>query len=583
MPPLIALDATHVKLGEDQSESDAHLFSRLVSFSAAFVLSVGFNPAPISAQSSSGSYLAAKQAEAAMDFRSAADFYLDVIFYDESHLPSQRGAVHALLAAGDMISAGEIAQGMIDSREADAAGLLSYIGLSVLDGDFEKIIDLLEEPDISVNVLTDGLTLAWAYLGVGEAEKALELFDEVSSQNGLAAFSLYHKALALAWMGDFEGANAVFDEVAYQGGQSRRLALPHASVLSQLGQNEDAIELLGLVFGSEADPEVSQSLKMLDSGEKLAFTAVRTPSEGIAEVFYTVAEALSGEFADIATLYYARLAQALRPEDTDAQILTAEILEKLGRLDLAQDVYAGISEGSHQYFTAAIGTAEALRSSGDLGAAVVQLTALLPAYSDRPILLITLGDVYRQMKNYEKAIDAYTGAIDLMGQDDPQLWYTYYVRGISYERTKQWSLSEADFRSSLELQPNQPQVLNDLGYSLVERREKLDEALNMIQRAVSVRPSNGYIVDSLGWVLYRLGRFEEAVEPMERAAELMATDPIVNDHLGDVYWMVGRYHEARFQWHRALSFDPDEVDADRIRRKLDLGLDVVLAEEAADD
>jgi len=105
----------------------------------------------------------------------------------------------------------------------------------------------------------------------------------------------------------------------------------------------------------------------------------------------------------------------------------------------------------------------------------------------------------------------------------------------------------------------------------------------MIERAVALRPNSGYIVDSLGWVYYRLGRFEDAVEPMERATELMATDPIVNDHLGDVYWMVGRFHEARFQWQRALSFDPEETEAERIRRKLDVGLDVVLAEEASEN
>ena len=138
-----------------------------------------------------------------------------------------------------------------------------------------------------------------------------------------------------------------------------------------------------------------------------------------------------------------------------------------------------------------------------------------------------------------------------------------------------------DVRKALELNPDQPQVLNYLGYSLVEKQIKLDEALDMIERAVAARPDSGYIVDSLGWVLYRLGRYEEAVVHMERAAELMPVDPIVNDHLGDVLWAVGRYREAEFQWTRALSFDPEEKDAVRIRRKLEVGLDVVLAEEGA--
>ena len=121
---------------------------------------------------------------------------------------------------------------------------------------------------------------------------------------------------------------------------------------------------------------------------------------------------------------------------------------------------------------------------------------------------------------------------------------------------------------------------------MVEKQINLDEALEMIERAVAARPDSGYIVDSLGWVLYRLGRYDEAVGHMERAVELMPVDPVVNDHLGDVYWAVGRYREAEFQWKRALSFiDPDdtqnEADPERIRAKLDRGLDKVLEEEGA--
>ena len=142
-------------------------------------------------------------------------------------------------------------------------------------------------------------------------------------------------------------------------------------------------------------------------------------------------------------------------------------------------------------------------------------------------------------------------------------------------------------RRALRLSPDQPSVLNYLGYTMVERQENLDEALDMIETAAAAQPDSGHIIDSLGWVLYRLGRYDEAVEPMERASQLMAVDPVVNDHLGDVYWAVGRKLEAEFQWKRALSFvDPEdadsEADPDRIRRKLEVGLDAVLAEEGAE-
>ena len=211
---------------------------------------------------------------------------------------------------------------------------------------------------------------------------------------------------------------------------------------------------------------------------------------------------------------------------------------------------------------------------------------LARTHGDLPIVHNTLGDVFRQQQDYMRAAEAYDKALSMMSDPSDGKWFTFYARGITNERLGDWPAAEADFRAALELNPDQPQVLNYLGYSLVEKRIKLEEALGMIERAVEARPDSGYIVDSLGWVLYRLGRFEAAVDPMERAAALLPVDPIVNDHLGDVYWKVGRKTEARFQWHRALSFiDEDsapEADPDRIRQKLDVGLDAVLEAEGND-
>jgi len=193
----------------------------------------------------------------------------------------------------------------------------------------------------------------------------------------------------------------------------------------------------------------------------------------------------------------------------------------------------------------------------------------------------------RQQDRFEEAVTAYDKAIAIAEEAGGSSWFLLYARAICHERTGNWEQAEADFRAALELNPGQPQVLNYLGYSLVEKRVKLEEALEMIEQAVAASPDSGYIIDSLGWALYRLGRYQEAVPHMERAVELMAVDPVVNDHLGDVYWAVGRYREAEFQWSRALSFmdqaeTVEDVDPDRIRRKLDVGLDEVLAEEGAD-
>ena len=192
----------------------------------------------------------------------------------------------------------------------------------------------------------------------------------------------------------------------------------------------------------------------------------------------------------------------------------------------------------------------------------------------------------RGLERFEEANVVYTQALDLLKQPGPQHWIVFFTRGITFERLDDWDAAEADFLKALELRPEQPQVLNYLGYTMLEMQLNMEDALDLIERAVAQRPDSGYIVDSLGWGLYRLGRYEEAVGHMEKATALQPIDPIVNDHLGDVYWAVGRFREAEFQWHRALSFVTDETDLsdvnpDRIRRKLEVGLDAVLAEEGA--
>jgi Flp pilus assembly protein TadD len=190
--------------------------------------------------------------------------------------------------------------------------------------------------------------------------------------------------------------------------------------------------------------------------------------------------------------------------------------------------------------------------------------------------------VLRDTGDNAGAIAAYGAALDLYPETDPNRWVVHYTRAIVAHDIGDWDQAESDFRAALAIAPDQPQVLNYLGYSLVERGEKLDEALDMIERAVADQPDSGAIVDSLGWVYFKLGRYDDAVAPLERAAVLEATDPIVNDHLGDAYWAVGREREARFQWLRAQSFDPEEDLAARIRAKLAHGLDAVRQDEGLD-
>jgi Flp pilus assembly protein TadD len=274
----------------------------------------------------------------------------------------------------------------------------------------------------------------------------------------------------------------------------------------------------------------------------------------------------------------------IRPDLVEPTLIAADVLAAEGQFALAEAALKGIPEDSPWSVTAEIRRASAIRDSGDVDGAIAALQALALRAPQEAEVQAALGDHLRMADRFAEAAVAYGAAVALIGEPQPGHWGLYYSRAIAYERSGDWPAAEADFRKALELNPEQPSVLNYLGYSLVEQKRDLDEALDMIERAVAGQPDDGYITDSLGWVLYRLERYEEALPHMLRAVELEPVDPIINDHLGDVLWKVGRKREAEFQWRRALSFGPaDDLDMERVRRKLEVGLDAVYAEEQAGD
>ncbi|WP_348540466.1 tetratricopeptide repeat protein [Shimia sp. R9_3] len=539
---------------------------------------------PVQANGLAGSYLAARQATYESDYSQAARYFTQALTRDAGNPMLQENAVLAFLSLGQIDRAMPIARKMIaEGNHSQLAEMALTTGL-VEDGNFSELIDRLEKG--GVGPLVDGLLKAWAEIGRGEMSEGLAAFDEVSKEPGLGGFAEYHKAMALASVGDFEGALAVFDAGTMDGLQlTRRGVMSEVEVLSQLDRTEDAIARIDEAFGNDLDPALRQIRDRLVAGETLPFTHVTSAADGIAEVYHSIASALRNEANADYTLLYARIAEYLRPTHTEALLMTAELLETLGRYELASQTYQKVPADDPSFHAAELGRAEALRETGKTEAALEVLEQLTRSHGDVAYVHTALGDLRRQERDFAGAVAAYNDSINLYDELEPRQWFLFYARGISYERLGEWEKAEADFRKALELNPEQPQVLNYLGYSLVEKQIKLDEALDMIERAVAARPDSGYIVDSLGWVLFRLGRYDEAVAHMERAVELMPVDPVVTDHLGDVYWAVGRKLEAQFQWRRALSFvDADtveEADPERIRRKLEEGLDAVLEEEGA--
>lgn len=546
-----------------------------------------FLPSMSEAQGVAGDYLAARQAGMTGDFEQAARYFDRALMFDPENLEfMDRGAL-SYLSLGNVERAAVLGNRILESGQSSQVAQMAVMAERLGKDDYAGAIDMIAQ-NRGVGPLVDGLITAWSELGQGDMSAALVAFEKVGETQGLEPFAVYHKALALASVGDYEGAEKIFATDMAGGLQfTRRAVIARLSILSQLERNQEALDFLDQSFNAQMDPELRGVKAALEAGETLPFNVVRSAKDGLAESFFSLAEALAQDASDDFTLLYARIAEHLRSDHFEAALMTAELLERLGQYELAVDAYRDVERDDPAFHAAELGRAGALRAAGRTDAAVEVLESLAETHGDLPVVQSTLADLKRSLNEYDDAIEAYTKAIDLFDEPERSQWFLFYARGISNERSGNWEAAEADFRTALDLNPDQPQVLNYLGYSLVEKQTKLDEALDMIERAVAAEPGSGYIVDSLGWVLFKLGRYEEAVEHLERAAELMPIDPVVNDHLGDSYWAVGRRTEAQFMWRRALSFVDyenvsEDADADRIRRKLEVGLDQLLEEEGVD-
>ena len=529
--------------------------------------------------SPAGIYLAARLASSQNDIEAAVDLYARALALDPANTALLDGAVTARLSSGDLDGAATAARALLDLKGKGQAAILALVAADAKAGNFAAIPADLATGS-SIGEMTDGLLLAWAELGRGSMTGALAAFDKLSTNGAMQGFALYHKALALAHTGDFDGALKILSgpEIG-KVRLSRRALIARIEVLAQLDRRPEALDLMNRAFPPGQDAVIDALRTKLTGTGPVIFDVVTSPTDGVAEVFFDMAGALTGQADDAYVLLFARTAAALRPGHVEAVMLSGELLRRLGQLDLAGQTFAMIPPNSPAFIEAQIGRARAAQQDGKADAAAAILQDLAATYPGDVRVVQSLADTLRRQSRFAEAVTQYDTAIRLTGTPGPFDWPMYYARAISLSELKRWPEAEADFRRALALDPNQPQVLNYLGYSYVDRGENLDEALKMIQHAVLEAPDQGYIVDSLGWALFRLGRVQEAVVPMERASMLLPVDPIVTDHLGDVYWSVGRKMEARFQWRRALSFHPAEADAARITRKLEIGLDAVLAEE----
>ncbi len=520
-----------------------------------------------------GNYLAARVAGADKDITSAALFFSAALDEDPGNEFLVERAFTLLIAAGKIDEALALA-----NRAAAFDGASRIVSLAVGSSEIAEkkygpaIRELTVARSGPLGTLTAGLLTAWALAGEGKTDQALAEIDGLKGADWYEPFKAHHAALIADYAGRTAEAKRRFD-IAYQADTSNlRLIDAYARVLVRSGERARAEEIIGRYAPlGEDHPLVKQLRSAIADPQPRPL--ITSPQAGASEVLYSLGTAIGREGNEELGAAYLQLARRLDPQSDIALVSLATLFEQMAQHKQAVEVFDLVPKDSSLYRSAQIQVGLNLNAMDDLDGARSHLEALVVADPTDMEAVVALGNVYRSHKMFAEAASTYDKGIRSLKEPSARDWTLYYFRGIALERTKRWPEAEADFRKALALQPNQPLVLNYLGYSLIDMNENLDEGLAMVQKAVELRPDDGYIVDSLGWAYFKLGRYPEAVVELEKAVALKPSDPVINDHLGDAYWKIGRRLEAKFQWNHARDLKPEPEDLPKILAKIQNGLD----------
>jgi tetratricopeptide (TPR) repeat protein len=525
-----------------------------------------------SAASVDGRYLAARVAEQNHDYEAGADQLDQVLATAPTDPELVYAAFRLRVYAGRFDSAAQLAPSVLASKPGDGFANLVLVVQHIKRGDYRAAEQQLGRigGENQLGPLRD-FVAAWLKAGQKDFVAAREYLAKLRPSSGdrAEAAPLVIEAQIEEMAGDKASAETKYRRALELDPSGLRVTVAAAEGLRRLGKADEARALLRN-FGEKHGDSV-----VMDGPINAAAPKAPTPAAGIAEILFDIGGILGadprGQRADLA-LIFELLAVELKPDHDFAWLTIAGIYEQFQNIPKAVAALGKIGRQSPLYWQARLRTAALDAQEDRLDQAVSRLRALVAEKPERVDAALTLADLLRSKERYAEAVGAYDTVISRIRHVEERHWPVFFSRGIAFERTKQWPKAEADMKKALELSPEQPYVLNYLGYSWIDQGLHLEEGMKMLKRATELRPDDGAITDSVGWAYYRLGQYDKAVEWLERASEQKGDDATIIEHLGDAYWHVGRRREARFQWERALNQKPEKDRVPIIEDKLANGL-----------
>lgn len=544
-----------------------------------FVAAACFSPAVQAATAiasdiqSFSNYLSARQAASEFDLKQASKFYAASLAEDPDNKDLLSKAFIYSASSGDIAGGAKLAKRVLAVTPDNKLAQLVMVVDQIERGRYADARATLKQPDGSSPAGPTMLLMnIWASMGARDSATALALLQTLKGLGNTDAIADYHRALVLDQLGNTTDADTAYRQALVDVGPAPRIVEAYGRFLERSNRAADATTFYTKLQSEEAlQPIIMPALARIAARRKPE-PLVPDATAGAAEAMFGIGASLTdNSTADLAVLYL-HSALYLRPDLDLAKVLLADRLENLRKYEEALAVYRQVDHRSIYYRVAAVQAAVDLARLKRNDEAVSVLKTLTSEAPQDLEAWTALGDVYRSLERYPEAADAYTHSIKTLSAPGAKNWQLYYARAIAEQQSNDWPAAEADLQQALSLSPDEPDVLNNLGYSWVEKKQNIPKALVMLEKARTLRPFDGYIVDSVGWAYYHLGKYDDAAKTLLNAVLLVPGDPTINEHLGDAYWRVGKRLDAQFQWSHALAFATDDKTRPALEAKLKSGL-----------
>jgi len=516
-------------------------------------------------RSLSGGYLAGRFAQHLQDWDSAEDYMNSTLRYDKGNNILSQRAFLLSLGAGNFKRAINLAKKIYKSGKNELAIILLSCD-AINREDFKEALVYLDKlPAAGFGQYTKPLLTAWALVGIGKKDKAIELLN-ASSLKDDPTYSM-HKGLIEEFSNNMDKAAIYYKEAMANG-----LDLHTAIMVANFYDRYNHPEIADNIYKSLDKFYPFNPFTHYRSNKKNKKYNIKRVAEGAALAMFDLSSLLYSKRAYESAQIYGSLVKLLNKKYSFVKLMLGDIAALYNQYDKSIKLYNSIDDSSPVFWLSRTRVSEVYEISGNLDKSIEVLKDLSKETSIKTQILASIGDIYRRQNNFKKAIESYDEALSGVKKLKSNHWSIIYARGIAKEKLHSWSIAKKDIMSALKLQPRNPDILNHIAYNMAVQNTNLDKALEYVERAVSLQPNDGYILDSYGWILFRTGQYKNAADVLEEALAQISDSSTILDHLGDAYWKLGRTIDAVNQWRKAAYFSKDASFQKLVHKKMEYGI-----------